>query len=66
MPNVSGGGWLRTIDNGVVIPAFVSPESAQVRTYERRSELAASCKSGLWQRHQLALVRCRLRSETLV
>jgi hypothetical protein len=42
MPNVSGGGWLRTIDNGVVIPAFVSPESAQVRTYEAvraRSEL---------------------------
>ena len=38
MPNVSGGGWLRTIDNGVdngvVIPAFVSPESARVRTYE--------------------------------
>ncbi len=50
MPNVCSGcrPLARTIDNGVLIPALVSPGSARVRAYEMGSELAASGKSGLW------------------
>lgn len=48
--------WPRAIDDGVVVPAFVSPNrhgdaapwATMVRIYETNSELAASGKSGLW------------------
>ena len=45
---VAAGRWPRTIDDGFVILALVSPGSARGRTYEKGSELAVSGKSGLW------------------